>query len=149
MDSITLRLQADTIESLEEEANEHGVSRSEYIRDLIRSRDEYKRLREQYEALREEHERLQTEHEQEIERLEARHQEEIEDLEAEHKAKIEDLEGEINHLQNQIDRLQRTNLKILEHRDENTDLQVYVDERREWEQANWFTRQKWKLFGKD
>ena len=87
---------------------------------------------------------VQTEHEQEIERLEARHQEEIEDLEA----KIEELEGEINHLQNQVDRLQRTNLKILEHRDENTDLQVYVDERREWEEASWFTRQKWKLFAR-
>lgn len=148
MDSITLRLQPDTIESLDEEADEHGVSRSEYIRDLIQSRGEYKRLREKYEALREEHERLQTEHEQEIERLEARHQEEIEDLEAEHKAKIEELEGEINHLQNQVDRLQRTNLKILEYRDENTDLQIYIDERREWEEASWFTRQKWKLFGR-
>ena len=149
MDSITLRLQPDTIKSLEEEANEHSISRSEYIRDLIQSRHEYKRLREKYEALREEHERLQTEHEQEIEQLEARHQEEIEELEAEYKTEIEDLEDEINHLQNQVDRLQRTNLKILEHRDENTDLQVYVDERREWEQASWFTRQKWKLFGKD
>ena len=61
----------------------------------------------------------------------------------------EEYENEIEHLQNQIDRLQRTNLKILEQREENTDLQVYVDGRREWEQASWFTRQKWKLFGKD
>jgi chromosome segregation ATPase len=61
----------------------------------------------------------------------------------------EKYENEIEYLQNQIDRLQRTNLKILEQREENTDLQVYVDERREWEQASWFTRQKWKLFGKD
>ena len=61
----------------------------------------------------------------------------------------EEYEHEIEYLQNQIDRLQRTNLKILEQREENTDLQVYVDERREWEQASWFTRQKWKLFGKD
>ena len=61
----------------------------------------------------------------------------------------EEYENEIEYLQNQIDRLQRTNLKILEQREENTDLQVYVDERREWERASWFTRQKWKLFGKD
>lgn len=60
----------------------------------------------------------------------------------------EEYENEIEHLENQIDRLQRTNLKILEQRDRNTDLEVYVDRRREWEEANWLTRQKWKLFGR-
>lgn len=148
MDSITLRLQADTIESLEEEADEHGVSRSEYIRNLLRSRDEHRQLREKYDALRDDYERLQTEHAEEIERLEARHEEELEERQAEHEAEIEDLESEIEYLENQVERLQRTNLKILEQREENTDLQVYVSDRKEWEQASWFTRQKWKLFGK-
>lgn len=52
-------------------------------------------------------------------------------------------------LENQIERLQRTNLKILAERDRTTDLEVYVDERREWERASWFTQQKWKLFGRE
>ena len=50
-------------------------------------------------------------------------------------------------LEHQIERLQRTNLKILAERDRTTDLEVYVDERREWERASWLTRQKWELFG--
>ena len=45
MDSITLRLESDTIEALDTEAGEHGVSRSEYVRDILQSRHERDRLR--------------------------------------------------------------------------------------------------------
>jgi metal-responsive CopG/Arc/MetJ family transcriptional regulator len=128
MDQITLRIPEDTLEEIEQEANEHGVSRSEYIRDVLESRENTGEL--------------QGEHKRDMGELRSEHEREIEELR-------EEYENEIEYLQNQIDRLQRTNLKILEQREENTDLQVYVDERREWEQASWFTRQKWKLFGKD
>ena len=128
MDQITLRIPEETLEEIEQEADEHNVSRSEYIRDVLESRENT--------------DELQKEHKRDVDELQSEHEREIEELR-------EEYENEIEYLQNQIDRLQRTNLKILEQREENTDLQVYVDERREWEQASWFTRQKWKLFGKD
>lgn len=58
MDSITLRLQPSTKESLEGEAEERGVSRSEYIRNILRSRHELERLREQVADLERENDRL-------------------------------------------------------------------------------------------
>lgn len=128
MDQITLRIPEETLKEIEQEAEEHGISRSEYIRDALES---HKNTDE-----------LHREHERDMAELRRKHKREIEDLHGEY-------ESEIEYLQNQIDRLQRTNLKILEQRNETTDLQVYVDERREWEQASWFMRQKWKLFGKD
>lgn len=41
MEQITLRVPADTLESLESEADERGISRSEYIRDILESRNEH------------------------------------------------------------------------------------------------------------
>lgn len=112
MEQITVRLDEELIEELDDMAEESNRSRAEVIRDELNSREDA-------EQLRSELERMQSEYESEIE-----------------------------YLENQVERLQRTNLKILEHREEKTDLQVYVDRRREWEEANWFTRQKWKFFGR-
>lgn len=65
MDSITLRLEPDTIKSLDDEADEHGVSRSEYIRTIIDRRHEHDRIRDEYEEriddLKRDVERLQNE----------------------------------------------------------------------------------------
>lgn len=52
METITLRVEADTLESLDAEADERGVSRSEYVRELLRTRHEADRLREEIEDLR-------------------------------------------------------------------------------------------------
>jgi len=41
MQQITLRIPEDTLKTLEKEADEHGVSRSEYIRDVLESREEH------------------------------------------------------------------------------------------------------------
>lgn len=41
MQQITLRIPEDTLKNLEEEADEHGVSRSEYIRDVLETRNEH------------------------------------------------------------------------------------------------------------
>lgn len=76
MDSITLRLQSDTIEQLTDEADANGVSRSEYVRDIIRSRDELQRLRD-------EHERIQANHEQELTAVRDKYEEHIAELERE------------------------------------------------------------------
>jgi len=51
-DSITIRLQDELIAGLEEEAEEEGVSRSEYIRQILRERDEREELRDEIDTLR-------------------------------------------------------------------------------------------------
>jgi Arc/MetJ-type ribon-helix-helix transcriptional regulator len=60
----------------------------------------------------------------------------------------EEYDQETDYLETQIERLQRTNLKILEDRDRDAELELYVDDRREWEQASILTRTKWRLVGK-
>jgi DNA repair exonuclease SbcCD ATPase subunit len=50
MEPITIRIQADTKESLEREANEHDVSVSEYVRRLIEKGREYDDLADRLEA---------------------------------------------------------------------------------------------------
>lgn len=41
MEQITIRIPADTLEDLEAEADEHDVSRSEHIRDVLEHRSEF------------------------------------------------------------------------------------------------------------
>jgi len=50
-ESITIRLEGELIEGLEEEAEEEGVSRSEYIRQILRERGETEELREEVDTL--------------------------------------------------------------------------------------------------
>lgn len=52
MEAITIRLREETIESLDDEASEHDVSRSEYVREVLDRRDEYDRLRDELERER-------------------------------------------------------------------------------------------------
>jgi Arc/MetJ-type ribon-helix-helix transcriptional regulator len=66
-----------------------------------------------------------------------------------YESRIQEYEQRVDYLETQVNRLQRTNLKILEERDRNTELEVYVDERREWKQAGMITRTKWWLLGMD
>ena len=62
MQQITLRLPEDVLEDVEAEAEDAGASRSEYLRDVVESRNEHgedaKRLREDAERLREEADEL-------------------------------------------------------------------------------------------
>lgn len=160
MEPITLRLKETTLESLKTEANEHGVSRSEYIRNLIQSRDEHRRLREKYDALRNDYELLQAEHAQELERLEARHEEELEDRQAEHKAEIEELKAQyeerIESLETENERLHRQLAATNKRVDQHTELVEYVQEERELHRrreermdAPAWRRAKWWLLGRD
>jgi chromosome segregation ATPase len=86
-DSVTIRLQSDLIDSLEDEAEEQDVSRSEYIRQILRDRDEIEELRDEVDTLRE--------------RLESR-EERISELE-EQLARRSQLEDKVDTLANQED----------------------------------------------
>jgi metal-responsive CopG/Arc/MetJ family transcriptional regulator len=65
MEQITLRIPQETLESLESEAEEHGVSRSEHIRTVLESRNEHEEntaeLRSEIDDLETTVERLQNE----------------------------------------------------------------------------------------
>lgn len=65
MQQITLRLPEDVLEDVEAEAEEAGRTRSEYLREVIRTRNEHteeaEQLREQVDELQTEVERLQNE----------------------------------------------------------------------------------------
>lgn len=71
MRNITLRLADETIEELEDEADEHGVSRSEYLRNLVATRHEHDDVRDEHarriEELERENERLHRERRQLLE----------------------------------------------------------------------------------
>jgi DNA repair exonuclease SbcCD ATPase subunit len=49
MEQITLRLPTDLLEELDEEADEAGVSRSEHVRDVLRTRADTNELRDRIE----------------------------------------------------------------------------------------------------
>jgi len=52
-ESVTIRLEGELIAGLEREAEEEGVSRSEYVRQILRERGENEELQEEISALRE------------------------------------------------------------------------------------------------
>jgi metal-responsive CopG/Arc/MetJ family transcriptional regulator len=54
MQQITIRLPEEMIESLDDEADEHGRSRSEHIREVLASRTEHDELHTEIERLRRE-----------------------------------------------------------------------------------------------
>jgi hypothetical protein len=54
MRTITLRVEPDTLESIDEEADERDQTRSEYIRELFRTRHDHERIRAERDRLRDE-----------------------------------------------------------------------------------------------
>jgi metal-responsive CopG/Arc/MetJ family transcriptional regulator len=119
MEQITVRLSEALIEELDDIAEDSGRSRAEVIRDELHSDGDAEQLQAELARVRTERDQLH-----------------------------DDSERRIEYLETQIERLQRTNLKILEDRDRDTELELYVDDRREWEQAGILTRTKWRLVGK-
>lgn len=69
MAQITLRLGEDLLDELDEEADEHGVSRSEHIRNTLASRHEHDPDTDELQRVREEHAEEVAELETTIERL--------------------------------------------------------------------------------
>lgn len=122
MEQITLRVPANTLESLDNEATEHDRTRSEHIRQVIESRNEVDKLR--------------TEHEQEVSELRQR---------------IDDLENEVEQREARVDDLRRQ-LQAANAKDERVqELVRYVEEERkaerQWREAGLMKRMKWRLFG--
>lgn len=65
MKPITVRLSPQTVDELDNEADERELSRAEYVRELIRTRDESEEIQDEYEAeldrLRSELDKMRTE----------------------------------------------------------------------------------------
>lgn len=126
MRQITLRLSEDMLESLEGEADEHGVSRSEYIRDTLDSRHEADGLRDEYETR-------------------------IDDLREEHAAEVDELRTELDRAEARIDDLQNQLAAANQRIDAANDLVEYVRDERTAEQrrreAGALKRFRWWLGG--
>jgi metal-responsive CopG/Arc/MetJ family transcriptional regulator len=91
-DSITIRLEDELIARLEEEAEEEGVSRSEYIRQILREQGERRELEEEIDTLRQ--------------RLETR------------EARVEELEKQLTRRSQIEDKVEEVALEVREERAE-------------------------------
>lgn len=122
MEAITLRLEADTLESIDEEGSEHDLSRSEYIRNILRTRHES-------DQLRDEHERIQAEYERQISEL---------------KHERDRLERKLTATNSRNDDVD----ELVEYVEEQRDLERYRERReRKIDQAGLVTRAKWFVTG--
>lgn len=128
MQQITVRLAEDTIAKLDEEADEHGVSRSERIREVIDSRHEVVELR-------------------------AEHKERINNIRTEYERQIDDLETQIERVEAERDDLRRQLAKANQRIDAANEVVAYAREERSAEQrrreAGLLTRAKWWLIGQE
>lgn len=124
MQNITLRVSEDMVESLDKEADEHEVSRSEYVRDIFASRDDESALVDEYERKIDEYERKMDELQTQVERLEREKLLILEERE-EKQELVEFVE-------------QERSLREKE-----------AEERRRQRQAGIMTRSKWWIFGMD
>jgi|APHM01.1.fsa_nt_gi Ribbon-helix-helix protein, copG family. len=131
MDQITIRVESPTLQSLEEEAKDDEVTRSEYIRNLLRDRHEPS---ENIEELRTEVAQCETE---------------LENVRDEK----ERLSEKVDELETEIERLKNEKQVIIEQRSENTELVEYVEQERnlqeQYRKAGIITKAKWSLFGMD
>jgi chromosome segregation ATPase len=142
MQQITLRIPEDTLESIDSEADEHGKSRSEHIRDILESRSEHAEA----DKLRDEIGDL----EQQLDEAEAER-----DRLA---ATVEDLNAEIDELQSEVDSLEARNTDLTNQLAEaNTRIDTanevveYVETERtaqeRWREAGILGKAKYTVFG--
>ena len=95
MANVSVRLQDDVVEQLDDEADESGLSRAEYIRSLIQRRSESEKLRSELAELRDDYDELQREHERALEEIQAEHEEELNALEEQYEARLNNLERQL------------------------------------------------------
>ena len=135
MEQITLRIPADTLQSIDSGADEHGKSRSEHMRDILKSHTEHGDP---------------AEHTQRIDELQAALDDKTARID-ELQDTIDEKTARIDELQTDVERLQNQNQLILNQRDENRELVKYVQDERtveqRWRQAGLGRRIKWRLFG--
>lgn len=151
MEQITLRVQENTLESVESDATEHDKTRSEHIRDILESHTEHGDPEELAERITDLHDRI-GEKDSRIEDLEAERdrladtvdtlEEEIADLESE----VESLEARNTDLTNQ---LAEANTRI----DAAGELVEYVETERSaqerYREAGILGKVKYTVFGMD
>lgn len=124
MEPVTLRFESDTIESIDEEADESGQSRAEYIREVVRNRHEADEIRDEYEA-------------------------KLEQRLSEYEAGLEQLRDELEQAQINVERLRNEKQTLINQREENQELVKYVEEERGWREQPLATRLKWWMFGEE
>lgn len=139
MPNVSVRVDDERREELDELADSAGLSRAEYIRDALEVREDYHELQEKHKQLQSEHDEL---------------RENNESLQEEYAAlqeKYSELQVDFDELQTETDRLRREKRQILDQRKENTELAKYVEEERSLSrqraEAGIATRAKWWLFG--
>lgn len=129
MQNITVRLDPAFVEQLEEEAEEHDTTRTEYIRDILQFRRESSVSREEYEELQKEYAELQEEYD----------------------AMREEYEKRIAELETELGRVNKEKRQVLELREEHTDLVKAVQSDQTIQErkakAGILTRWKWSLAG--
>lgn len=123
METITLRVESETLETVDSEAEDADLNRSEYLREVIDLRNEHGIDEDEHDALRRERDELQ----REVDRLGDR---------------VAELETERDRL---VRELSATNKRVDEHKE----LQRYVDDEMSYRRAGLTTRLKWWLRGKD
>jgi uncharacterized coiled-coil DUF342 family protein len=169
MKPITLRLDVETLEALDTEAEERGVSRSEYVRNLLDARSEYgeyapntaantkidelvadlRRARAERDEYAEEADRLRDRVDDLRDVRETRDalKSDLQDVRAER----DELRDRIADIERDLDRVRREKRLILEERDEKAELVEYVERERSaeqrWRQASLATKLKWTVFG--
>lgn len=141
MEQITLRISENTLESLEGEADEHGRSRSEHIRDVLESRHEI-------DELRSEHERVASELREEIADLE-RQLDNRNDVVDSLRERLENREQRIDDLEEQLARRSQIEEKVdvLAKRVEDSQLTYAERRQRMIDEASLAQRLRWKVTG--
>jgi predicted nuclease with TOPRIM domain len=141
MEQITLRISENTLESLEGEADEHGRSRSEHIRDVLEKRHEV-------EELRSEHAETVTELREEIADLE-RQLDNRNDVVDSLRERLENREQRIDDLEEQLARRSQIEEKVdvLAKRVEDSQLTYAERRQRMIDEASLAQRLRWKVTG--
>jgi chromosome segregation ATPase len=156
MTSISLRLDDDLLESLDEEAEEIGVSRSEYIRDTLESRNEADVLQSELNELQAEYKELEAHYDdlkRQLDTAKGRLEEysELQEEYAELKDEYEALEARHADLQRQLSAVntrQEDVGELVEYVEEQRELTRYQERRqRLFDNATILRRWKWMLTG--
>lgn len=122
MDPITLRLPTNTLEKIDQEAEQGNLSRAEYLREIVEHRHVDDEILDEY------NENL-----------------------TEYKEKLSDCEHELEEVQDELDRVHNEKRQLLELREEHTDLVRAVQSERSIQErrakASLLTRWRWAITG--
>ncbi|WP_227357686.1 ribbon-helix-helix protein, CopG family [Haladaptatus salinisoli] len=136
MPNVSVRVDDERREELDELADNAGLSRAEYIRDALEVREDYYELQQEHKELQQKYEELHSDHEI----LQQEHGELREEL--------DELQAEYDEVKQELDRVHREKRQVLAQREENQELKRYVEDELSWREQPLATRLKWWVFGK-